>query len=168
MNRPKLVIRKNFFDHGIEILTCIALLISFAFPIYYYQDLPEQIPMHFNASGTADRIGTRNSIWILPILEALLCLGIRRLIRFPHLFNYPGKINLKNAEIHYRMAQRSLRMINLIIAGSFAYITLEIIFSSLGRSKGLGGEFLIIFSVLILGTPLFFLLKMWRMKNKLK
>lgn len=168
MKRPKLVVQKNFFDRGVEILTCLAVLASFAFPMYYYQDLPEQIPMHFNASGTLDRIGSRSSIWILPILGAVLCIGIQRLIKYPHLFNYPKKITPQNAEVNYRMAQRSLRMINLIVAGSIAYITLEIIFSSLGRSKGFSGEFLIIFSVLMLGTPLFFLLKMRRMKRKEK
>lgn len=166
MKRPRIKIEKTLFDRLVELLTIVSVLAAFSFPAFYYLELPQQIPMHFNASGIPDRTGTRPSIWILPILSAALCLGISRLIKVPHLFNYTGKITDKNAERSYQIAQRSLRMINLIIAGSIAYITLQIIFSALGRAEGLDREFLILFSVLMLGTPLFFLLKMRRMIRK--
>lgn len=168
MKRPKIQVRKTIFDRLVELLTFLAVIASLVIPVYYYQDLPGEIPMHFNTSGTPDRVGPRSSIWFLPILGAFLCIGINRLIKFPHLFNYPGKITDKNARVSYQMAQRSLRMINLIVAGSIAYLTLEMIFTALGRSQGFSREFLILFSVLILGTPLFFLLKMRRMIRKEK
>lgn len=163
MKRPRIKVKKNNFDRLVELLTVVAVLAGFAFPAFYYPELPEQVPMHFNASGTPDRMGSRSSIWILPVLSAAMCLGISRLIKVPHLFNYPGRITVENAKRSYQMAQRSLRMINLIIAGSIAYITLQIIFSALGRAEGLDKGFIVLFSVLMLGTPLFFLLKMRRM-----
>lgn len=166
MKKLKIVVKRNALDRVVEVLTLIAVFVSFLFPIIYYSELPEQIPMHFNSSGSPDRIGSRNSIWILPILAAVLCLGINRIIRFPHLFNYPVKITEENAADNYRMAQRTLRIINLIVGGSIAYITWKIILTSLGRSEGLSLEFLIVFSILILGTPLFFMWKLRRMRSK--
>lgn len=168
MKKPKLLVKRKLVDYVVEVFTFLAVLISFAVPLFYYQELPEDIPMHFNASGTADRLGPRNSIWILPVLGAVLCWGIHRLIKFPHLFNYPHKITSENAAENYRIAQCSLRFINFIIAGSIAYITYKIILTSLGRSEGLSPQFLIIFSVLMLGTPLFFMLKMRWKKKKMK
>lgn len=168
MKKPKLVVKRKLVDYVVEFLTFLAVITSFALPLIYYQDMPEDIPMHFSTSGAADRLGPRNSIWILPVLGAVLCWGIHRLIKFPHLFNYPHRITAQNAAENYRMAQRSLRFINFIVAASIAYITYKIILTSLGRSEGLSTQFLIVFSIIMLGTPLFFMLKMRWHKNKRK
>lgn len=166
MKKLKIVVKRKALDRVVEVLTSIAVFASFLFPLIYYPELPEQIPMHFDSSGSPDRISPRNSIWILPVLAAVLCLAIHRIIRYPHMFNYPVKITAQNAEDHYRMAQRTLRIINLIVGSSIAYITWKIILTSLGRSQGLSLEFLIVFSILILGTPLIFMWKLRRLRSK--
>lgn len=51
-------------------IVIIALVLnSFLFPAFYYSQLPEEIPIHFNAAGDADDFGKKSTIWLLPILN---------------------------------------------------------------------------------------------------
>lgn len=62
MKKPKLVVPKNLADYLAEGLSFIAILISFVLPLIYYPQLPEELPIHFDATGTADRFGPKLSL----------------------------------------------------------------------------------------------------------
>lgn len=47
------------------------LVVSFLFPAIHYADLPQEIPIHYNALGEADDYAKKSSIWLLPILNLL-------------------------------------------------------------------------------------------------
>lgn len=150
--RPKLKITWDLMDWVLECmgLACLVLLIST--PAYYYADLPDSIPTHFNAAGEADGFSNKSSIWSLPILGWVTYSGMFILNRFPHIFNYPTPITAENAAHQYRIATKLIRSINFLIAGSFWYIVYSSVTTAIGESSGLGTYFLPIFLGVIFGT----------------
>lgn len=64
----------------------------------FWQSIPDQVPTHFDASGTADAYGSRNSLLLEPILSFLLILLISIAGHFPSAWNFPVKITDRNRE----------------------------------------------------------------------
>ncbi len=54
---------------GVGLLACIIL---FGYILLIYPDLPSQIPLHFDATGQADRIADKAMLLSLPIIGALM------------------------------------------------------------------------------------------------
>ncbi|NER16145.1 DUF1648 domain-containing protein [Spongiivirga citrea] len=157
MDRPKIKIEKDVLDVFLETLGLAFIIIILVLPIVYYNQLPEKIPTHFGADGTADDFGSKSSIWLLPILGTVMFFGLFMLNKYPHIFNYPQKITAENAKKQYQNATKLIRFLNTSIALVFAYITYSTINVAIGKQSGLGSYFLIAFLVLIF-IPIFYFL----------
>ena len=59
-------------------LSLIVIIISFGMIAIHWNDLPEQVPMHFDLEGTANRYGSKSELFILPIMS----LGLWALFRW--------------------------------------------------------------------------------------
>lgn len=59
-------------------LSLVVIGISFAMIGIHWNDLPEQVPMHFNLAGEANRWGSKSELFILPVMS----LGMWALFRF--------------------------------------------------------------------------------------
>ena len=59
-------------------LSLIVIGISFAMIGIHWNDVPDQVPMHFNLQGEADRYGSKSELFILPFLG----LGLWALFRW--------------------------------------------------------------------------------------
>ncbi|MCI0475690.1 MAG: DUF1648 domain-containing protein [Anaerolineales bacterium] len=62
-------------DHALQILFALAVLSNLALFAYLgirFDALPDPLPLHFDATGLADRIEAKNGIFGLPIIGALV------------------------------------------------------------------------------------------------
>ena len=158
MQRPIINIPKSTFDYVLDwvIIACQILLV--VIPIYYYSKLPEKIPTHFGLSGEPDSYGSKITIIILPLIALLTSYLLSYLVKIPHKYNYPVKINERNAFIQYSIATRMMRTLNAFITLSMLYITYSIIQSALGNMSGLGTGFVsmfIVITLIIVFIPIF-------------
>lgn len=129
-----------------------AMLLAFS----QFSDLPEQIPTHFNIQGKVDGTGSKSSIFILPVIALLMAVGLIFLTKFPHKFNYPGKITAENAAFEYQRSRYLLRIVNVLTSLMFLLLTVAIIQSALGYSTGLNGLFwVVLLAILIAPVALF-------------
>ncbi len=58
-------------DHALQILFALALLVNVALVVYLglrFDALPDPLPLHFDASGLADRIEAKTGIFGLPLI----------------------------------------------------------------------------------------------------
>ena len=58
-------------DHGLQVLLTLILVANvavFAYLFLRFENLPNLMPLHFDASGTPDRIESKNGIFALPII----------------------------------------------------------------------------------------------------
>lgn len=159
MKRPRIKIELEPIDRIIEAIGVIGLILLIGLPIFYFSQLPEIIPTHFNAKGEPDGFNGKASIWLLPICGFLIHLGLFWINKYPHKFNFPQKLTEENAEKLYRIATRMTRVLNTIILLVFAYLTYSTIQIGLENQNGLGPLFLPIFILLIIGTIGYFTVK---------
>lgn len=84
-------IRPAFFDwplwsdklaRGLALGGAVLCAALFAFVCFKYPDLPTRIPLHFDATGVADRFGGPPAVFILPVI-GLLSWGVNTFIAVP-------------------------------------------------------------------------------------
>ena len=147
--RPKLKIELSQPDRIIEILGWSSLFILWFFILFYYSDLPETIPTHFNGTGKVDNYGNKLTILILPIISTIVFVGLSILNKFPHIFNYPTEITVENALKKYTLATKMIRYLKFMIVLIFSFIVYMTFSSVKGNESTFNPLFLAIIFVLI-------------------
>lgn len=157
--RPKLNIQKESFDYLIEGLTVIVIILLIGLPAFYYSQLPDRIPIHFDGSGNPDGYGSKSTIWFLSGIGLVLYVILLQVTKYPHTYNYLKPITEDNASYQYQIAAQLLRVLNLMTSSIFCYITWKTIQVGLGEAQGLGGSFLFIALALMFGVIGFYIYK---------
>ena len=123
--------------------TLFLLVLIWGFTLIHFNDLPEEIPIHYNAKGVPDGFDTRIHTWGLPLIATLLFLLLGGLQKRTGI----QKIELK-----------LLQWMQLLILGTFTYIQLQTFFVAVNKSNGLGGWFL---PTVVIGflAPIFWVIK---------
>lgn len=156
--RPKVPINLTTTDYLFEIIGLIGIVCLIALPIYFFNDLPDQIPKHFNALGQVDSYGNRGIIWLLPIVGLFLYIGLTALNKFPSAFNYPTKVTNDNAERLYTLGTRTIRLLKIIVVLSFVFLNFKTIQIALNKSTEIGKFYLPIFLAvltILIGTMIY-------------
>jgi uncharacterized membrane protein len=153
--RPKINIPLQSLDYALEILAAWGLLGMIGLATFYYGQLPEQIPTHFGPSGQPDAFGSKNSLWMLPIIGTAIFALMTFLNRRPDWFNYPAKITAENAERQYTMGVRLIRFLKATVMLLFAYLVWGTINIANGGAEKLS-SWILILPLLTVGSVLFF------------
>lgn len=111
--RPKLDLPLSRTEVLLDRLVIVGLILLVLIPLFNYGDLPDEIPIHFNAQGEADGWGNKSTILVIPVLGVLLSLVLFFLLKRPHLYNFPKEITPENVEVQYRNARLLLRVVNV-------------------------------------------------------
>lgn len=160
MDRPKINVPYEQSDLLIELINITLLVLIWGFTLVNYQELPETIPVHFNAVGDPDDFGHRNTVWLLPAIATFVFLLMFLLNRYPHLHNYTVNITETNALINYRLSTRVLRYMNLFCMILFSVLVYEVLAMSMGKqAKILGVEFILVSIVVPFGIVIYAFIK---------
>lgn len=153
-------IRRNGYDIAANIL-CLLLLIGI--PIYLFinwSNIPDRIPGHYNAMGEVDRMGSKNELLLLPIVNILMYAGFSVVECFPQIWNTGVRVTEANKERVYRTIKSLISTLKLIIVAVFSFLSIN---SSL--SLPLSVWYLPVFLILIFGSILFFILRLLRVSK---
>jgi uncharacterized membrane protein len=126
-DRPIIPIELKTFDKILEAIALIIFISIWVTVIYFYDKLPQIIPVHFDLTGNVDRMGDKSSIFTLPFIASFLYLLITVISKYPQSFNYLQEITLDNAKSQYTFATRLLRVIKLIVLSVLFVIILVVI-----------------------------------------
>lgn len=140
--RPRIVPEKQYIDFLFEVVVALLVVGQWIFVGLNFAELPDTMPRHFGANGEPDGYGSRSLVWFVPAISTVLTLGLFLLSRVPHVFNYLVEITPENALIQYRLAQRMIRQLNVLVAIVFSYVTVSTILTGLGIWNGVGVWFL--------------------------
>lgn len=109
------------FKKKIDIYSLILAVISFALTILFYDKLPEQIPIHWNWAGNADKYASKSfGAFFAPALMVLIWIGMVLLPKID-----PKKANYKRFESSYEI------VIGVIVTFLFV-LQMGILLGSLG------------------------------------
>jgi len=148
------------YTNGHKILIFISVILtflSFGLALYYYSDLPDKIPKHFNLKGEADSYGPRGSIFIVPYVALITVLPMIYISKVPHTYNYNIKITAENAVREYTLAKSMIIQMSLAISIILFYVTSLIIYSSSNTHSPLENwDIVIILGIIFLPIFLYF------------
>ncbi len=153
-------IRRNGYDIAANIL-CLLLLIGI--PIYLFinwSNIPDRIPGHYNAMGEVDRMGSKNELLLLPIVNILMYAGLSVVECFPQIWNTGVRVTEENKVRVYRTIKSLISTLKLIIVAVFSFLSIN---SSL--SLPLSAWYLPMLIILIFGSILFFILRLLRVSK---
>ncbi len=162
--RPKLKPELSAADKIFEISGWAALAILWVLTSFIYSNLPEIIPIHFDASGQANDHENKLAIMFLPVIVTLVFIGLTVLNQYPHIFNYPTKITPENAIRQYRNATSMIRFLKFILSIVGCLIILMISLTVAGKSGGISVWLQPLILGLILIPLSFFIVKAIRIK----
>lgn len=152
--QPKLEIRPGKADLIVETLSWAVLGFLWWIVLSKYSQLPDIIPTHYNLAGEVDNTGSKSSLFILPLITTVLYIALTILNRYPHIFNYPGKITPENAYRQYANAVFLVRMVKLFIGVTFSVISLFLIKDSLSNFSASNSILLILFIAIFPLVPI--------------
>lgn len=109
---PRIPQRLTRPDLLIEVFCFIVLLESWTYTVYTYNHLPDTVYVFYKLSNG---LGSRNAIWLFPILGSVIFIIISIICSFPHKLSYSQAVTKLNARRIYRKALRRLRVVKLIL-----------------------------------------------------
>lgn len=147
MTRPSFIQKEQDDYNWLDWLPLLFIAAGFVMTIFYYPSLPEKIPTHFNGRGEPDDWSGKQTIFILPVITAVLYGVMMIVIKYVPVkyWNMPVKITPENAAVQYGLARNLMRMMNVIVSACFCYITYGTIQVALRKAATLSNMFLFVF-----------------------
>jgi uncharacterized membrane protein len=99
----------------IEIITVLIIIFTVTVVSIKYNALPEQVAVHFNFWGEADRWGGKAVVLVVVILAVIIYAGISVGEFFPQLLNIPARLIDDNEKKVYRIAGIGIAFAKLMI-----------------------------------------------------
>jgi uncharacterized membrane protein len=115
LNRPKINLPLTGLQLKLEVLAFALLAALWAYVLFVYGSLPNSIPMHFNTAGQVDNWGNKNTIFLMPTLATVICVGFYFLCKVPHIHNYMVNITPENAAYQYSNSTLLLRVVKVMV-----------------------------------------------------
>ena len=115
-------IKHNKLDTIAEVFCMILLIVTTLYTIYMYIQLPEKIPIHYNAAGVIDRYGNKLEIFILLIVTLVMYIGLSLVTRVPQFWNTGVSVTAENKDRVYRILKNMLKIIKMEIIVIFCYL----------------------------------------------
>ena len=143
------------------VLETIGLLLIVGMIVFVYtqwNQIPQQVPMHYNAIGEIDSWGSKYEILFLPAFGLLLYAFITAVSFFPQIWNVPVRITDENREVVYLSSKDLLIIMKVEILMSFFYINYHTV-----TAQPLPIAFLPIFMIVLFGTIIFFIRRIIRL-----
>lgn len=147
-------------DYVIELITLLSILSTFIILAIGWKNIPETVPIHFNAMGIADGFASKNTLIILPIINILIYLVLTFSSKVPQIINFPIKITEQNCMKINLYKIRMIRWIKLFTCLLMTNITLHQIELFPSQQYGIGNFSIFIFLACILICILYFAIKM--------
>lgn len=152
------------FDRVLEWFSLFLLIGLWGLVLFAYLKMPDSIPIHFNASGQADRYGSKGTIFILPVIGSFIFALFTVLGKQPNKLNYITTLTPGNTSKQYLYAGKMLRCLKFSILLLFVLLVFMTYLAAMGKTNGLGSFFLPL-SLSIIFIPLcYYLYKSIRAK----
>lgn len=143
--------------HVLNALGLVILAGIFLYLIIMWNQLPDEIPSHFNAVGVADAWSGKGMLWFCPVTGALLYGMITLLEQFPDIWNTGVEVTPENQDRVLGAVKLMVVWLKLSVVLAFSWITL-----CSARGRGLGAWFMLIFLVLIFAPIIFCMVQIFR------
>ena len=109
-----------------------------------WANLPDRMPTHFGVSGQPDEFGSKNTLWVLALVNVGAYVVMTLASRYQRLINLPFRVDRDGPEV-----RQVLRTMTIVLKAGMmvllGYIAWAMVNTGLGRADGLGPGFLPVF-----------------------
>ncbi len=130
------------------------IIISFGLVFWYYNQLPERIPSHYNLSGEPDGYSGKAILILLPIISSVLVILMTTLAKYPHTFNYHVPLTPENTQQLYTKAVKLVSDLTYSISFIFLLIISSILYTAMNVGNTLLGKALIPLILILIFYPI--------------
>lgn len=162
--RPKLKLEKTKSEWVWDVIGGGFFIGAIVFLAISWGSIPDQVPGHYNASGEVDRWGSKFELFILPIVGLLLWVFMNVLEKFPHVHNYPERLNENNVEAFYLTSRKLLNSVKNVCLLTFSYILFQSIRVALENAESLGLWFLPVMLIVLAAIMIRGIIKIAKIK----
>ena len=152
-------IKNNKMDWAMEGISLVMLVGMTLFLIVNWKNIPEQVPMHYDWAGNIDRWGSKNELFLLPIMDWGMYLLISGFECFPKIWNTGVSVTEENVGRVYRALKYMMKSLKVIVILDFLVMTL-----CAAMSLPLPGWFLPVVLILTFGDIIFWIVQLVRVK----
>ncbi|NLW91844.1 MAG: DUF1648 domain-containing protein [Syntrophomonadaceae bacterium] len=126
----------TILEYILEGLACLGIILALAAVIFYYPELPDQIPQHYGAGGQVDAWGGKGMVVMLPVFSLVLY-GLMSMIRWFSPSSSGKKVSLGQ----WRLSLDLIAWLKAITVWTFTYLSWMTIQISLGQAHSLHAAF---------------------------
>jgi len=147
-------------DKVLEVFGAAFLILARGIPLWYYRQIPEIIPVHFDLAGVPNGKGSRIHIILAPLVGVAIYIGLFVVKRYSNYMNYPVPVTPENREKLLMLTLRMMRWIRVAISLFFMVLVISMVRVGLGLSDR-ANIFLLIYFLLTLACIMgFFMYRM--------
>ena len=148
---------KTKFGMAMQILCILCLAGSTLYFIIGWNQIPAEVPGHYNFAGEVDSMTGKGSLIFLIVLNWVMYLGMSVLEHFPQAWNTGVKITARNRARVYRILYHMLVCLKFSVGLIFSFITSW-------HENYMPPWFLAATLLLTFGPMIFFLVQLWRVR----
>ena len=157
-NNPVLEIPKSLFEKTLDIVTAILYVTGIIYTIFIWNQLPDQVPAHYNGAGEVNRWGSKWELIILPVIAALLAVFMSFLEKHPEWHNYM-KLKENNIEFQYKNSRLMMNVLKNECVLLFTFLTYKTEQIAMGNTDTIGTAVLPISLAVIFGSMAFYIIR---------
>ena len=144
-----------------EVIALVGLVFSAAVVADFYSRLPERIATHFNAEGVANGFGERGTLWVLVGIALFLYLTLSVINFVPRVVSVKRPLAPQRERVALTESMALMGWVKAEVCWMFAYICLAMARNGMGLQVGLGWWFLPATLVVVLGTCVVYLVRIF-------
>lgn len=135
----------------LELISVSAIVASSAITVWFWNSLPDVIPIHFNLVGQPDGWGSKIWLSLMPALGVFAYVMMTAVTRFPSLSAKRYRTAEQNAR-HYEMAKSLMPWLKAETGVLYAYVQWGMIKTALGAVSGLNPWVMLALVVVLVAT----------------
>lgn len=119
---------KNVYKryHLVMEICCLVLcVLPLAYLFFHWNQLPPELPMHYDLSGNVTRYGSKFEVLPLVLLYIGMYLLLTLVALCPNSWNLPVKVTDKNREPVWALALTMILLLKLLITSAYGYMILS-------------------------------------------
>jgi uncharacterized membrane protein len=136
--RPKVDIPKTQSEYIWDTIGFLFYFGSIILLVVVWNQLPAEVPAHFNGAGEVDRWGSKWELIILPCIGAFILLLMIFFEKHPEMHNYPERLNESNAKQFYLVSRKILNQTKNICLMIFSLLVFETVSIAMNWWSGFG------------------------------
>ena len=119
--------RKEIIYLIMTVIGGVVLLGTTVYTCIMWQQVPDQVPLHYDFSGNVTDYGGKGSMVLLLAIAWVSFAGMTILVKFPNTWNMPVKVTAENVERLYSITRGMLEVVKFIIVILFAFMVITTI-----------------------------------------